>query len=81
MLNNIEDMAVTREILLAVLSNSGTLAGISLALVGIINLKPVNSRVSIFADDLFLFSALGFVLDCYLVFFAVRQLQSRRITA
>jgi hypothetical protein len=79
MLKNINDRNDTKEILLALLSNSGTLAGISIALVGIINLKPVTSRVNTFADDLFLFSALGFVLDCYLVFFAVRQINSARI--
>jgi hypothetical protein len=79
MLKNLNDINETKEILLALLSNSGTLAGISIALVGIINLKPLTSKINAFADDLFLFSALGFVLNCYMIFFAFRQLQSERI--
>jgi hypothetical protein len=59
--NNIEEI---REILLAILSNSGTFAGISIALVGIINLKPDNSKLDTIADDLYLFSARGFVVIC-----------------
>jgi hypothetical protein len=57
MLKNTFDIKDTREILLALLSNSGTLAGINLALVGIINLKPSNSKLDTITDDLFLFSA------------------------
>jgi hypothetical protein len=79
-LKNTNDITDTREILLAILSNSGTLAGISLALVGIINLKPNNPKLDTFADDLYIFSALGFVVVCYLVFFAIRLLHSPRIT-
>jgi hypothetical protein len=79
MLKNIQDLNDAKEILLALLSNSGTLAGISIALVGIINLKPVMTGINRFADDLFMFSALGFVLVCYLVFFAFRQLHSSQL--
>jgi hypothetical protein len=80
MLKDTNDIAEIREILLAILSNSGTLAGISLALVGIINLKPDNSKLDTIADDLYIFSALGFVVVCYLVFFAMRLLHTPRIT-
>lgn len=80
MLKDTIDIADTREILLAILSNSGTLAGISLALVGIMNLKPDNSKLGTITDDLYIFSALGFVIVCYLVFFAMRLLHSNRIT-
>ena len=45
MLDHTTDIRDIREILLALLSNSGTLAGISLALVGILNLKPITSTV------------------------------------
>jgi hypothetical protein len=79
MLKNTNDISDIREILLALLSNSGTLAGINLALVGILNLKPITSKLGVFADDLFLFSALGFVVVCYLVFFAMRLLHSPRL--
>lgn len=80
MLKTTNDVTETREILLAILSNSGTLAGISLALVGIMNLKPINSKLETITDDLYLFSALGFVIVCYLVFFAMRSLHTERIT-
>jgi hypothetical protein len=79
MLKNTDDISDIREILLALLSNSGTLAGINLALVGILNLKPITSKLGVFADDLFIFSALGFVVVCYLVFFAMRLLHSPRL--
>lgn len=79
MLKYTNDITDTREILLAILSNSGTLAGISLALVGIINLRPNNLKLDTIADDLYIFSALGFVVVCYLVFFAIRLLHSPRI--
>lgn len=79
MLQNTGNIQETREILLALLSNSGTLAGLSLALVGILNIKPITTEMGIFADDLFLFSALGFVVVCYLVFFALKMLNSPRI--
>ncbi|ESS71774.1 hypothetical protein MGMO_91c00250 [Methyloglobulus morosus KoM1] len=80
MLKDTTDITETREILLAILSNSGTLAGISLALVGIMNIKPENTRLDTFTDDLYIFSALGFVIVCYLVFFAMRLLHSSRIS-
>jgi hypothetical protein len=81
MLKDTNDITETREILLAILSNSGTLAGISLALVGIMNLKPENTRLDTFTDDLYVFSALGFVVVCYLVFFAMRLLHTSRINS
>ena len=80
MLKDTNDIADTREILLAILSNSGTLAGISLALVGIMNLKPDNSKLGTVTDDLYIFSALGFVIVCYLVIFAMRFLHTNRMT-
>ncbi len=80
MLKVTNDIADTREILLAILSNSGTLAGISLALVGIMNLKPNNTNLGTITDDLYIFSAIGFVIVCYLVFFAMRLLHTDRIT-
>lgn len=78
MLKNINDPKELRLTLLSLLSTSGTLAGISLALVGIVNLRITNSAVESFADDLFLFSALGFVAVCYCTFFALRHLHSGR---
>ena len=79
MLKDVDDVSENREILLAILSNSGTLSGISLALVGIMNLKPETSKLETITDDLYIFSALGFVIVCYLVFFAMRLLRTNRI--
>lgn len=43
-------------------SISGTLAGIGLALVGILSAKNSITKVESIADDLFLFSSFGFLL-------------------
>jgi hypothetical protein len=76
MLKNVHDPKDIQQLLLALLSTSGTLAGLSMALVGIVNLKASNTNVETLADDLFLFSSLGFLLVCYLTFFALRRLRS-----
>ena len=68
MLKNIKDILELRQILLSLLSTSGTLAGISLALVGIVNLKITNTKIESLADDMFLFAALGFVVVVYFIF-------------
>jgi len=73
MLKNIKDPKDLRSLLLALLSTSGTLAGISLALVGIVNLKVSNTKVETLADDMFLLSSLGFLVVCYFAFFTLRR--------
>ena len=79
MLKNSHDPKVLLQMLLSLLSTSGTMAGISLALVGIVNLRIARTRVGSLADDIFLFAALGFVIVCYMTFFAIRHLQSPRL--
>ena len=79
MLKNIKDISDLRQVLLSLLSTSGTLAGISIALVSIVNLKLTDTTVESLADDLFLFSSLGFVTVCYLIFFALRHHHSSRV--
>lgn len=79
MLKNIKDPKDLQSLLLALLSTSGTLAGISLALVGIVSLKVSNARVETIADDMFLLSSLGFMAVCYLTFFTLRRLNSKRV--
>lgn len=79
MLKNVDDPKDLRQLLLSLLSTSGTLAGISLALVGIVNLKVSSTKIETLADDMFLFSSLGFVAVCYLVFFTLRRLHSKRV--
>jgi hypothetical protein len=79
MLKNITDPESLQKLLLSLLSTSGTLAGLSLALVGIVNLKISNTKVETLADDLFLFSSLGFLVVCYFIFFTLRRLDSKRV--
>lgn len=74
MLKNLKDPRDLKDTLLSVLSTSGTMAGLSMALVGIINLRAANTRAETLADDLFLCSSVGFLVVCYLVFFALRRL-------
>jgi hypothetical protein len=77
MLKNISNPTDIRHTLLSLLSTSGTLAGISLALVGIVNFKVHNTNVKTMADALFLFAAMGFVAVCYFIFFALRHTHSK----
>jgi glucan phosphoethanolaminetransferase (alkaline phosphatase superfamily) len=72
MLKNIGEPEDLRQLLLALLSASGTLAGLSMALVGIVNLKIANASVGTIADDMFLFASLGFLIVCFLIFFTLR---------
>ncbi|MBM4184330.1 MAG: hypothetical protein FJ207_08900 [Gemmatimonadetes bacterium] len=78
MLKSVERAEELREALLALLPTAGTLAGISIGLVGLIGVKVSNTRVETLADEVFLVSALGLVLVCYLIFFALRDPQSPR---
>jgi hypothetical protein len=55
MLKNINDPKDLQRLLLSLLSTSGTLAGLSMALVGIVNLKVANTKVETLADDMVLF--------------------------
>ena len=76
MLKNTSNPKTLLQILLSLLSTSGTLAGISLALVGIVNLRIASTKVASTADDIFLFASLGFVAVCYMTFFAIRHIES-----
>jgi hypothetical protein len=79
MLKNVNDPNDLQRLLIAMFSTSGTLAGLSLALVGIVNLKISNTKVESMADDMFLLSSLGFLVVCYFTFFTLRRLNSRRV--
>ena len=79
MLKNVRGRDDLQRILLAILSTSGTLAGLSMALVGIVNLRVVDTKVETVADDLFLFSSVGFLVVCFLVFFALRRIESESV--
>ena len=79
MLKHISEPGQLRQLLLAIFSTSGTLAGLSMALVGIINLRVVDTKTETIADDMFLLSSVGFLVVCYLVFFTLRRLQSKTL--
>ncbi|HCU53084.1 MAG TPA: hypothetical protein DIC36_01955 [Gammaproteobacteria bacterium] len=79
MLKNVLEKSDLRRLLLSLLSTSGTLAGLSLALVGIVNLKISNTKIESVADDMFLFASLGFVIVCYLSFFALRRVDTEKV--
>lgn len=72
MLKNLKDPKEARDAMFSLLSTSGTLAGIGVGLVGFINVGRGGNTATL-ADDILLLSALGFLIVCYLVFFAVRS--------
>jgi hypothetical protein len=75
MLKNLRDPKEAREAMLSLLSTAGTLAGIGIGLVGLLNADRADKTATL-ADDILLLSALGFLGVCYLIFFAVRQLNA-----
>ena len=72
MLKNLRNPTDTSSAMLSLLPTSGTMAGISIGLMGVVNLRQTPTISSV-ADDMLLFSALGFLLVCYLIFFALRR--------
>lgn len=72
MLKNLKNQKDTTDAMLSLLPTSGTLAGISIGLVGVVNLKQLGS-VSTIADEMLLLSSIGFLSVCYLIFFALRS--------
>jgi hypothetical protein len=75
MLKNLKDPKEARDAMFSLLSTAGTLAGIGVGLVGFINVGRGGAAATL-ADDILLLSALGFLVVCYLVFFAVRAVTS-----
>lgn len=72
MLKNLKDLKTTLDVMLTLLPTSGTLAGIAIGLVGVINARP-KGGIATWADEILLVVALGFLVDCYLIFFAMRS--------
>lgn len=75
MLKNLRDPKEARDAMLSLLSTAGTLAGIGIGLVGLLNADRSDAAATL-ADDILLLSALGFLGVCYLIFFAVRQVSA-----
>lgn len=79
MLKHIQDPQKTRELLLALLPVSGTLAGICIAALGLVNFKARAQEITTITDDLLGFTALGFLICCYLMFWALSTPQEARL--
>jgi hypothetical protein len=75
MLKNFKDPKETRDAMLSLLPTSGTLAGIAVALAGLL-VNRAKGASSTIADELLLIAALGFLAVCYLIFFAIRNVES-----
>jgi hypothetical protein len=58
---------------------SGTLAGIGLALVGILSAKSAMSNAETIADDFFLFSSLGFLVVLAMGYLAQKEKSQARV--
>lgn len=77
MLKNLKDAKLVRDTLLSLLPTCGTMAGIDVGLAGLVEASPRGGELTL-ADEFLLASALGFLLICYLVFFAMRDVESVR---
>lgn len=72
MLKNLKSPKDIRDAMLSLLPTCGTLAGIAIGLVSFINYRQGGGSKTI-ADEVLLVSALGFLLACYCIFFAMRS--------
>lgn len=72
-------MAQTDQSIDTLVSISGTMASIGLALVGIVSAKASLSQTETIVDDLFLFSSLGFLFVLVLGYWVQKGGQSKRI--
>ena len=66
------DSSDDNDALETLVSASGTLAGISLALVGVLSAKSSLTKTETISDDLFLFSSIGFLIVLAMCYIAQR---------
>jgi hypothetical protein len=78
MLTKLRESKETRDALLSLLPTGGTMAGIAIGLVSVIQFRPAGGAAT-FADDILLLAALGFLLVCYAIFFALRIEDAARL--
>ncbi len=71
MLSQVRESKEARELLLHLLPVSGTLAGIAIGSLSLFQFGAASLRATV-ADDVLAFSALAFLLSCYLIFWALR---------
>ena len=69
----------TRDLLLRVLSVQASLAGFSIAAIGLIRFSTRSQSFSTFADDLLGLCALVFLVSTYLTFWALRTRSDARM--
>jgi hypothetical protein len=72
-------MSDEKESIETLVNISGTLAGIGLALVGILSAKSVMSKTETIADDFFLFSSLGFLVVLAMGYLAQKEKSETRV--
>lgn len=77
MFRGVEDTERVRDLLMSLLSTSGTLAGISIGLASMTNARA--DKVATIADDLFVLCAAGFLIVCWLAVAVTRNLSSPRL--
>ncbi len=68
-----------RETLDTLIASGSTMAGISLALVGVIGAKSSITRTDTITDDLCLLSALGFVIVCFGAYLGTKTRAAQRL--
>lgn len=76
--NNDQDIEHTQQSVNTLISISGTLASIDLALVGILSAKSAITNTETAADDLFLFSSLGFLCTLALGYVVQKRTLNKR---
>ena len=77
MLKHVHDWKEARGLLLHLLPVSASLAGLSIASLSLFRLSGLSLRQTL-GDDLLAFSALAFLVCCYLTFWALRTRDDRR---
>ena len=77
MLKHVHEWKEARELLLHLLPVSASLAGLSIASLSLFHFSAHSLRETI-GDDLLAFSALAFLVSCYLIFWALRTRDERR---
>ena len=77
MLKHVQDGREARELMLHLLPVAASLAGLSIASLGLFQYSGISPSKTL-GDDLLAFSALAFLVSCYLIFWALRARDLQR---
>jgi hypothetical protein len=77
MLKHVQDGKEARELMLHLLPVAASLAGLAIASLGLLRFSGVSPGLTV-GDDLLAFSALAFLVSCYLIFWALRARDPQR---